>query len=75
MSREPERSLARYRPGARIENGYIQSFTGRLRDECLKVEILFSLIDSRQKLAAWNDDYMFQSAEDNERLDALLKEL
>ena len=45
------------RPGRPVENGYIESFNGRLRDECLNVEIFFSLIDSRQKLAAWKDDY------------------
>ena len=39
------------RPGRPVENGYIESFNGRLRDECLNVEVFFSLADARRKLA------------------------
>ena len=45
------------RPGKPVENGYIESFNGRLRDECLNTEIFFSLEDARQKLEAWRRDY------------------
>jgi transposase InsO family protein len=45
------------RPGRPVENGYIESFNGRLRDECLNVEVFFSLADARRKLAIWLDDY------------------
>ena len=45
------------RPGRPVENGYIESFNGRLRDECLNVEVFFSLADARQKLALWRQDY------------------
>jgi len=38
------------RPGKPVENGYIESFNGRLRDECLSVEVFFSLADARHKL-------------------------
>src|SRR5271154_5476461 len=38
------------RPGRPVENGYIESFNGRLRDECLNVEVFFTLADARQKL-------------------------
>ncbi len=31
-----------------MENGYIESFNGRLRDECLNGEVFFSLADSRE---------------------------
>jgi putative transposase len=31
------------RPGKPVENGYIESFNGRLRDECLNVSLFFSL--------------------------------
>jgi hypothetical protein len=34
-----------------VENGFIESFNGRLRDECLNVEWFTSLDDARQKLA------------------------
>jgi hypothetical protein len=45
------------RPGRPVENGYIESFSGKLRDECLNVEVFFSLADARRKLALWLDDY------------------
>ena len=45
------------RPGWPVENGYIESFNGKLRDECLNVEVFFSLADARRKLALWLHDY------------------
>lgn len=36
------------RPGKPVENGYIESFNGRLRDECLNGEIFFNLADTRE---------------------------
>jgi Integrase core domain len=45
------------RPGKPVENGYIESFNGRLRDECLNGEIFFDLADARQKLEHWRRDY------------------
>jgi len=45
------------RPGRPVENGYIESFNGRLRDECLNVEIFFTLADARRKLEPWRHDY------------------
>jgi putative transposase len=45
------------RPGRPVENGYIESFNGKLRDECLNVEVLFNLADARRKLYLWRRDY------------------
>src|SRR5258708_12940843 len=45
------------RPGRPVENGYIESFNGRLRDECLNVEVFFALADVREKLELWRRDY------------------
>ena len=45
------------RPGKPVENGYIESFNGRLRDECLNVEVFLDLADARRKLDAWRNDY------------------
>jgi putative transposase len=45
------------RPGKPVENGYIESFNGRLRDECLNGEIFFDLADAREKLERWRADY------------------
>ena len=40
-----------------MENGFIESFNGRLRDECLNVDLFFSIADAKQKLEAWRRDY------------------
>jgi putative transposase len=40
-----------------VENGYIESFNGRLRHECLNLEVFFTLADARCKLALWRHDY------------------
>lgn len=45
------------RPGCPVQNGYIESFNGRLRDECLNGEVFFSLTDAREKLERWRRDY------------------
>ncbi len=41
----------------RTENGYIESFNGRLRDECMNVQVFFTLADARDKLEQWRRDY------------------
>jgi len=41
------------RPGWPVENGFIESFNGKLRDECLNPELFFSLADAREKLEKW----------------------
>jgi putative transposase len=45
------------RPGRPVENAFIESFNGRLRDECLNVEWFSSLEDARQKLAKFREHY------------------
>jgi putative transposase len=45
------------RPGKPVENGYIESFNGKLREECLNVEVFFTLADARRKLHLWRRDY------------------
>jgi putative transposase len=45
------------RPGKPNENAHIESFNGRLRDECLNVNQFVSLDDARQKIEAWRRDY------------------
>ena len=45
------------RPGRPVENGFIESLNGRLRDECLNVEWFVSLDDARQKLAKFREPY------------------
>jgi hypothetical protein len=48
------------RPGRPVENAFIESFNGRLRDECLNVEWFSSLEDARQKLAKFREHYNHQ---------------
>jgi putative transposase len=45
------------RPGRPVENGLIESFNGRLRDECLNVHLFWNLEDARKKLEEWRLDY------------------
>jgi putative transposase len=45
------------RPGRPVENGFAESFNGRLRDECLNVSWFSSLMDANRKLAAWRTHY------------------
>ena len=52
-----EVQLCFIRPGRPVENGYIESFNGRLRDECLNVEWFSSLDEARQKLAKFREHY------------------
>jgi len=45
------------RPGKPIENAYIESFNGRLRQECLNQIWFSSLEDAKIKIEAWRTDY------------------
>jgi len=40
-----------------MENGHIESFNGRLRDECLNVNQFISLDDAREQIERWRVDY------------------
>jgi putative transposase len=44
-------------PGKPVQNAHIESFNGRLRDECLNVHQFVSLEDAREKIEAWRLDY------------------
>jgi putative transposase len=44
------------RPGKPTENAFIESFNGRLRDECLNVNEFASIEDARQRIEAWRED-------------------
>jgi len=44
-------------PGKPTENGFVESFQGRFRDECLNAEIFLDLEDAKRKIASWRDDY------------------
>lgn len=44
-------------PGKPTENGHIESFNGKFRDECLSQEWFVSLADARRLIEAWRLDY------------------
>jgi putative transposase len=45
------------RPGKPVENAYIESFNGRLRDECLNTNQFYSVEDANEIIQTWRDDY------------------
>ena len=45
------------RPGKPTDNAFIESFNGRLRDECLNQHWFLSLDEARAVTEAWRDDY------------------
>jgi putative transposase len=44
------------RPGKPVENAFIESFNGRLRDECLNVHQFTSLAETQTLIEAWRLD-------------------
>ena len=44
-------------PGKPIQNAFVESFQGRLRDECLDRHWFVSLADARHIIEAWRQDY------------------
>jgi putative transposase len=45
------------RLGRPVENAYIESFNGRLRDECLNTNVFFTIAEVRRELEQWKHDY------------------
>jgi putative transposase len=43
-------------PGKPMQNGFVESFNGRLRDECLNETLFTSLTHARFVLATWRHD-------------------
>ena len=44
-------------PGKPNQNAYVESFNGRLRDECLNEHWFFSLSQARDTIETWRLDY------------------
>jgi putative transposase len=57
-----ERSIStiHIQPGKPTQNGHIESFHGRFRDECLNASWFWNLWDARRKIACWRMDYNLQ---------------
>ena len=44
-------------PGSPWENGYCESFNGKLRDECLNQEIFYSLKEAQVVIEQWRNHF------------------
>ena len=49
--------LVHIQPGKPTQNARVESFHGRLREECLALSWFQNLFDARRKIAAWRIDY------------------
>jgi putative transposase len=47
-------------PGKPTQNGHIESFNGKFRDECLNLHWFTSLTHARQVITTWREDYNTQ---------------
>ena len=45
------------RPGHPVENCFIESFNGKLRDECLNQHHFVSLAEAQQRIETWRQEY------------------
>jgi putative transposase len=54
---ERQIELVHIQPGKPTQNGRIESFNGRLREECLNLSWFQNLFDARRKIAAWRKEY------------------
>ncbi len=49
--------LVQIEPGKPTQNGYVESFNGKLREECLRISWFQNLFEARRIIAAWRKDY------------------
>ena len=49
--------LVHIEPGRPMQNGYVESFHGKLRDECLNASWFGNLFEARVKIGAWREEY------------------
>lgn len=49
--------LVHIQPGKPTQNGGMESFNGKLRDECLNTSWFWNLFDARRKISAWKMEY------------------
>jgi putative transposase len=50
-------TLVHIQPGRPMQNGHVESFHGRLRNECLNVSWFRTLNDVRRTVDAWRQEY------------------
>ncbi len=50
-------NLVHTQPGKPTQNGYVESFNGKLREECLRISWFQNLFEARRIIANWQRDY------------------
>jgi putative transposase len=56
-SEEKKINLVHIQPGKPMQNGHVESFNGRFRDECLNATWFHTLADAKEKIARWRTEY------------------
>ncbi len=56
-SLERKIQLVPIQPGKPTQNGYVESFNGKLREECLRISWFQNLFEARRMIAAWCREY------------------
>ena len=59
-SEERKTTLVHIQPGRPMQNGHVESFHGRLRDECLNASWFRTLNDVRTTLETWRQEYNWE---------------
>ena len=54
---ERQIQLVHIQPGRPMQNGRVESFNGRLRDECLNANWFPTLMEAQRKVEAWRNEY------------------
>jgi hypothetical protein len=49
--------LVHIEPGRPVQNAFVESFHGKLRDECLNASWFGSLFEARAKIGVWKEEY------------------
>lgn len=49
--------LLHIQPGRPMQNGRVESFNGRFRDECLNANWFMTLMEAREKIERWREEY------------------
>lgn len=50
-------TLIHIEPGRPMQNGYVESFNGRFRDECLNANWFVNIADAKEKIERWRQEY------------------
>jgi putative transposase len=50
-------TVVHIQPGKPVQNGHVESFNGRFRDECLNPNLFVNLNDARRQIESWRNEY------------------